>query len=73
MRSITLPDVGVTYGIVPIRVLTDDGTSLRAIRVLTDDGTSLRAIPTMVLSTIFLLAVVIFVPWAVPLFMPRVI
>ena len=60
MRSITLPDVGVTYGIVPIRVLTDDGTSL-------------RAIPTMVLSTIFLLAVVIFVPWAVPLFMPRVI
>ena len=60
MRSITLPDVGVTYGIVPIRGLTDDGTSL-------------RAIPTMVLSTIFLLAVVIFVPWAVPLFMPRVI
>ena len=51
---------GITLGSVPVRVKTADGRSL-------------RAIPTMVLSTVFLLAVVTFVPWAVPLFMPRVI
>ena len=58
MSSINFP--GITFGTVPVRVKTADGTSL-------------RAIPTMVLSTLFLLTVVTFVPWAVPLFMPRVI
>ena len=48
---------GITFGTVPLRVKTADGTSL-------------RAIPTMVLSTLFLLTVVTFAPWAVPLFMP---
>jgi hypothetical protein len=42
------------------------------IQVMTDDLLSMKAIPTMVGSTLFLLFIVTFLPWAVPLFMPKV-
>ncbi len=48
---------GLSAGTVPVQIQRTDG--------------SWDAIATMVLSTLVLLSVVTFVPWAVPLFVPR--